>query len=50
VLVYHQTVAGPPPFAFSCACGWCVLGASHAEHIADVYEAAARAGGTDPIR
>jgi len=32
-LVYHQRrdIEG-------CACGWSVLGASHAEHVADVYE------------
>lgn len=33
VLVYHQRkdIRG-------CCCGWSVLGASHAEHVADVYE------------
>ena len=39
VLTYHQTITGPPPFAFTCACGWRELGASHAAHVADVYEA-----------
>jgi len=35
VLIYHQreSISG-------CICGWSVLGASHAEHVADVYEAA----------
>jgi hypothetical protein len=33
VLVYHQRTD-----ATYCACGWSVLGASHAEHVADVYE------------
>jgi hypothetical protein len=33
VLIYHQRhdIGG-------CACGWSVLGASHAEHVADIYE------------
>lgn len=34
VLVYHQRKN-----AQSCHCGWGTLGASHADHIADVYEA-----------
>lgn len=34
VLIYHQRRD-----ITSCACGWSVLGASHAEHVADVYEA-----------
>jgi hypothetical protein len=35
VLVHHQRadVSG-------CICGWAVLGASHPEHVADVYEVA----------
>jgi hypothetical protein len=33
VLVYHQRINET-----YCACGWSVLGAFHAEHIADVYE------------
>ena len=33
VLVYHQRTSSS-----GCGCGWSVLGASHAEHIADVYE------------
>jgi predicted metalloprotease with PDZ domain len=33
VLVYHQ-----PTNTSGCHCGWGVLGASHAEHVADVYE------------
>jgi hypothetical protein len=34
VLINHQrsNISG-------CLCGWGVLGASHAEHIADMYEA-----------
>lgn len=35
VLVYHQRVD-----ITCCQCGWGVLGASHAEHVADVYEQA----------
>lgn len=33
VLIYHwrTSVSG-------CGCGWGVLGASHAEHVADVFE------------
>ena len=42
VLIYHRDRPGPPPYAFSCACGWGArpehLGRSYAEHIADVYE------------
>jgi hypothetical protein len=33
VLVYHQRIQST-----GCACGWGVLGASFAEHVADVYE------------
>jgi hypothetical protein len=33
VLVYHQRMD-----AGGCACGWSVLGHSHAEHVADVLE------------
>jgi len=33
VLVYHQ-----PTSTSGCICGWAVLGASHAEHVADRYE------------
>jgi hypothetical protein len=33
VLVYHQRRD-----IRSCACGWSLLAASHAEHVADVYE------------
>jgi 16S rRNA G1207 methylase RsmC len=33
VLVYHQRTADT-----GCACGWGVLGASFAEHVAAVYE------------
>jgi hypothetical protein len=36
-LIYHQATS-----TSGCHCGWAVLGASHAEHVADVYEAAAR--------
>lgn len=38
VLVYHQSVEDPP-YIGGCACGWHVLGASHAEHVVDVFEA-----------
>jgi len=46
VIVYHQRrdIVG-------CACGWAVLGASHPEHVATVYEESVRhreAGSTDP--
>lgn len=43
VLVYHW-----PTATSGCFCGWNVLGASHSEHVADVYEAsmAARRAGT----
>lgn len=37
VLVYHQRKSD-----LGCACGWDILGASHAEHIADVYEESIR--------
>lgn len=33
VLVYHQ-----PTNTSGCICGWAKLGASHPEHVADVYE------------
>jgi hypothetical protein len=35
VLVYHWATN-----TSGCGCGWAVLGASYAEHVADVYEAA----------
>jgi hypothetical protein len=34
VLVYHWATS-----TSGCGCGWAVLGASHPEHVADVYEA-----------
>jgi hypothetical protein len=34
VLVYHWATK-----TSACGCGWSKLGASHAEHVADVYEA-----------
>ena len=37
VLVYHQRTSSS-----GCGCGWAVLGASHAEHILDVYEESIR--------
>ena len=37
VLVYHWRTN-----TSGCGCGWAVLGASHAEHVADVYEEALR--------
>lgn len=33
VLVYHWRTE-----TSGCGCGWAVLGASHPEHVADVYE------------
>lgn len=36
VLTFHTRV-DRPPYVGVCACGWQVLGASHAEHVADVY-------------
>lgn len=33
VLVYHQRLD-----IGRCGCGWNELGASHAEHVADIYE------------
>ena len=33
VLIYHQRRS-----IEACNCGWAKLGASHAEHVADVYE------------
>ena len=38
VLVYHWATA-----TSGCGCGWGVLGASHPEHVADVYEESIRA-------
>lgn len=35
-LIYHQRTD-----TSGCHCGWAVLGASYAEHVANVYEAAA---------
>lgn len=40
VFVYHQRT-----LTAGCACGWSVLGASHAEHVADIYEESVRAKG-----
>lgn len=37
VLIYHQRISN-----LGCACGWGPLGASHAEHVADVYEETVR--------
>lgn len=37
VLVAHQRV-DDSPYVGVCACGWRTLGASWAEHIADVFE------------
>ena len=34
VLIYHW-----PTSTSGCGCGWARLGHSHAEHVADVYEA-----------
>ena len=34
VLIYHQRTS-----IERCGCGWDKLGASHSEHVADVYEA-----------
>lgn len=49
VLVYHQRATSQ-----HCACGWGKLGASHAEHVADVYEQTVRLEGQeegdDPAR
>jgi hypothetical protein len=33
VLVYHQRLD-----VGTCACGWSVIGASHAQHVVEVYE------------
>lgn len=33
ILIYHQRKD-----IGHCACGWSILGASHAEHVANVYE------------
>lgn len=38
-LIYHWRTS-----TSGCGCGWSVLGASHAEHVADVYEQSAEAG------
>jgi hypothetical protein len=35
VMTYHQAKEDS-----SCICGWAVLGASHPEHVVDVYELA----------
>jgi hypothetical protein len=47
VVTYHRTRTGPPPYAFSCDCGYGArpehLGRSYAEHVADVYEASMEA-------
>lgn len=43
-LIEHQRTDGPPPFVGGCSCGWHVLGASWAEHVADLYEAHRRHG------
>ena len=43
VLVYHQRLD-----ISGCACGWSVLGASHAEHVADIYEESLRVRGDTP--
>ncbi len=40
-LVYHKRKD-----IKSCSCGWLVLGASHADHVADVYEESVAARGT----
>lgn len=39
VLIYHQATEDS-----GCHCGWAVVGASHAGHVADVYEASVAAG------
>ncbi len=38
-LVYHHWRTNTS----GCGCGWRMLGASHAEHVADVYEQSIRA-------
>lgn len=38
VLIYHQATN-----TSGCICGWAVLGASHAAHVAFVYERTQRA-------
>ena len=40
VLIYHQRTN-----TSGCHCGWGVLGASYAEHVADVYEESMLAAG-----
>lgn len=42
VLVYHQRTN-----TSGCHCGWGVLGASYADHVADVYEQAVQFGDED---
>lgn len=37
VLIHHW-----PTATSGCYCGWAVLGASHSEHVANVYEASVR--------
>lgn len=44
VLTYHQ-----PTKTSSCVCGWNILGASHPEHVADVYEFTQQEGVRVPI-
>ena len=39
ILLAHQRVS-----IGACGCGWDKLGASHVEHVADIIEAASRAG------
>lgn len=43
VLVYHQRTD-----TSGCHCGWALLGASHPEHVADVYEQALNERCKDP--
>lgn len=43
ILVYHWRTDN------GCGCGWAVLGASHAEHVADVYEESMRAHDTNSM-
>ena len=38
ILIYHYRKDDS-----SCGCGWGILGASHAEHVADIYEESIRA-------
>ena len=41
-LVYHQRAS-----IETCTCGWSVLGASHAEHVADIFEESSAAYAED---